>query len=129
MKKTLLLFLIFLATQYCIAQSLTDGIDAADAADLELNTKVVIKDKISQVVKKKNEFGKWVIYVNFGNRWPRNSFTLLINEENFRKFPDIFKLKNKFVEVEGITRTYRYYDKGAYFTAPCIILTDTNQLN
>jgi hypothetical protein len=128
MKKTLLLFAILIGFQVCTAQSLTEGIEAADAATLKTNTHVVIKDVVRQVIQKINDKNKPVIYLNFGENWPQNSFTLIINEEDFKKFPDVNKWRNKFVEVEGITSTYQYFYKEEYFTAPCIILTNSDLL-
>ena len=129
MKENILFLITFFIATTAFAQSPDMGIDAADAATLATNTTVTIKDKVSQVSHKINDSGEDVIYVNFGKNWPNNSFTLIINKPYFYLFPDVDKLLNKFVEVEGKTGIYHYKNlEEGYTSAPCILMTSSAQL-
>ncbi len=61
-----------------------------------------------------------VAYLNFDNKYPKNTFTAVIFPDKFEVFGDLMDYKNKTVEVKGKI--------GEYNGKPQIILNNKNQL-
>ena len=61
-----------------------------------------------------------VAYLNFDGKFPKNSCAAVIFKDNFGKFGDLNRFKNKNVEVSGIITEYN--------GKPQIILKSTSQL-
>ena len=129
-KKILVTLLFISIMQSLIAQSADTGIIGEYANELPLSTSIILRDEIKEVTEKYTEREKKAIYINFGAKYPKNTFALIINEENFSKFSKIFELINKDVEVEGSIESYLFHNPdGSYSKAKCIILTNQNQLH
>lgn len=67
---------------------------------------VVVREKVS--------------YLNFDNKYPKNTFTAVIFPDKYEVFGDLMDYKNKTVEVKGKI--------GEYNGKPQIILNNKNQL-
>lgn len=61
-----------------------------------------------------------VAYLNFDGKFPKNSCAAVIFKDDFKKFGDVNRFKNKNVEVSGIISEYN--------GKPQIILKSTSQL-
>lgn len=61
-----------------------------------------------------------VAYLNFDNKYPKNTFTAVVFPDKFEVFGDLMEYKNKTVEVKGKI--------GEYNGKPQIILNNKNQL-
>jgi hypothetical protein len=126
MRKIIIFITLYLLATLSYAQTLEMGIDAADAAALTDGTAVTIKDYVKEVKEEVNDYGQKIIYVNFGDKYPNNSFALLINQGYEYLFPNLYALTDKFIEAEGIKTTYHWAERTK--SAPCIIISSEKQI-
>lgn len=61
-----------------------------------------------------------VAYLNFDGKFPKNSFAAVIFKDDFSKFGNLSRFKNKTIEVSGIISKYN--------GKPQIILKNTSQI-
>jgi DNA/RNA endonuclease YhcR with UshA esterase domain len=89
-------------------------IPAADAKN-HIGTNGIVMGKIADVNRAER-----LVRLNFGQPFPKQTFTAVIFSAHTNQFPEVEKLKGQVVEVSGKLVEYR--------GRPQIILTSTNQL-
>lgn len=90
---------------------------AADEASQHVGKTVTVQGVVDDVHHASS--GK-AIFLDFGGRYPGNTFTAVIFRDDFAKFPNVDSLNGKTVAVTGAIKLY----KGK----PEIVLNDPHQL-
>ncbi|MFZ1082449.1 MAG: hypothetical protein WAO19_11050 [Candidatus Kryptoniota bacterium] len=90
--------LILLAADPAFAQK---KYSAVKLANMEGHSAAVV-GKIYQIVKSR----KGIIFIYIGGKYPHNSYTGVIYAKDARNFKDVYKYRQKTVEINGEAHTY-----------------------
>jgi len=109
-------FILAILLTFIAAPALAETITAAEAKS-HIEKNVTVEGMVSEVHHARS--GK-VILIDIGGRYPNNTFTAVILQDAFNKFPNVDSLANKTIDVTGQIKDYR--------GRPEIILDDPAQL-
>ncbi len=109
-------FILALLLGLTAAPALAETIPAAEAKN-HIDQNATVEGVVSEVHHART--GK-VILIDIGGRYPNNTFTAVILQDDFNKFPAVDSFAGKAVDVTGQIKDYR--------GRPEIILNDPAQL-